>query len=487
VDRATGGQAVTAGNGDAAGRRLPKADRPTWLKRLGTWLTDRSVLLKRLGKLAIVVSVLCVLVVGLWSLRSNPSAAPFTRVGGQTTVETAVDASRFWLTPPKRVVTTWTYESQDVMLGAARCAMDYDAPLLFMSPDPQQQRLVNATIGSWQKTATGEGSARPPVTKIQSMTNVTSCTAHRHPAYAKRLSTLEVPNQPPQPSQLPPLPLVPDPNLASVVVFAAAIAPWDPPDVAVGLALAAHMATTGQTVSLVVVPRYLEADPRLVEQLSKQPAVVTGGVVLGQTPTVPEATSALLRQLLTSPDRLAQIQADLTSTGGLVVGLLALLGLLSVAAPEVGSLVVLVADHRDLVAERKVARRIEAERIEAERIEAERREAERMKAERISRPEENRPEESLEPHMTEHSNPIWRGKNKAAEHRWRTALGDKKEVTVWLRSGWKVAGTVIDNAGPIWRLKDATLTRQGYPSETAEFALVAVEDIELITEPKPTS
>jgi hypothetical protein len=462
---------VTAGDGVAVGGRSPKTDRPTRLKRLGTWLTDRSDLLKRLGKLAIVVSVLCVLVVGLWSLRSTPPTAAFTRVGGQTTVETAVDASRFWLTPPQRVVTTWTYESQEIMLGAAQCAMDYDAPLLFMSPDPKQQRLVDATIGNWQKTATGEGSARIPVTEIQKPGNVTSCTAHRHPAYANRLSTLEVPNQPPQPSQLPPLPLVPSRTLASVVVFAAAIAPWDPPDVAVGLALAAHMATTGQKVSLVVVPRYLEADPGLVDQLSKQPVVVTGGVVLGQIPTIPEATRALLRQLLTSPDRLAQVQADLTSTGGLVVGLLALFGLLSVAAPEVGGLVVLVANHRDLVAERK--------------------EAARREAERTSGQEANNQEGRLETGMTEDRNKIRRDrKHKAGSpDRWRAALGDKREVTVWLRSGWKVAGKVTDNAdraGTIWRLEKATLTREGNQSETAELVLVAVEDIELITEPRPT-
>jgi hypothetical protein len=459
---------VTAGNGDAVGGRPPKAERPTRLRKLGKWLTARSVSLRTLGRLAIVLSALCVVVVGLLSLRSNPSAAPFTRVGGQNTVETAVDASRFWLTPPKRVVVTWTYESQDVMLAAARCAMDDDAPLLFMSRDPQQNRLVNATIGDWQKTATGKDSARPPVTEIKSVTDVTSCIAQGHPAYANRLSTLKIPNQP---SQLPPLPLIPANTLAPVVVFAAAIAPWDPPDVAVGLALAAHMATTGQTVSLVVVPRYLEADTALTDQLSKQPTAVTGGVVLGQTPTVPEDTSALLRQLLTSPDQLAEIQADLTSTGGLVAGLLALLGLLSVAVPEAGSLVVQAADHRDLVAERKEAKREKAKRGKAG----------------TSVSEVTQPEQPLGTDVTEHSIPIWRGKNKAAENRWRTALGDDKEVTIWLRSGWRVAGTVTDNAGPIWRLKEATLTPKGYHPEPAEFALVAFEDIELITELKPKS
>ena len=56
----------------------------------------------------------------------------------------------------------------------------------------------------------------------------------------------------------------------------------------------------------------------------------TGGVVLGQTPAVPEDTRALLRQLLTSRDRqgvLAQLQDNLGSVGSLIAALLALVGL----------------------------------------------------------------------------------------------------------------------------------------------------------------
>ena len=48
--------------------------------------------------------------------------------GSHITVESVIQSPR--LTPPQRVVTTWTYESQEIMLGAAQCAMDYDAPLL---------------------------------------------------------------------------------------------------------------------------------------------------------------------------------------------------------------------------------------------------------------------------------------------------------------------------------------------------------------------
>jgi hypothetical protein len=92
-----------------------------------------------------------------------------------------------------------------------------------------------------------------------------------------RLSTLVASNQ-----LLPcPLPAARRDTLAPVVVFAVArrfpvtrTAAY-PPDVAVGLALASHlaihMATASPKVSLVVVPRgYLEADPQLEQQLRDQ-------------------------------------------------------------------------------------------------------------------------------------------------------------------------------------------------------------------------
>jgi hypothetical protein len=289
-----------------------------------------------------VCAVGILLLLGVWDGR--PVAAAFTRVGGATRVETALEASRFWLTPPQFVVETQADASQQIMLGAARCAVAHDAPLLFTSPDPKRQRLVNATITDWRQIETPKDLAPPElitiqrqrnilqlitlpeVITIQSKPQVTSCLPKRHPADIAGLSTLEVPN-----------PLISLPQvrlrqtLEPVVVFAAAIEPGDPPDVAVGLALAAHMARANrEDVSLVVVPHYLESDHELEDKLEGQHELVTGGVVLGETPTVPEDTRALLRQLLTSRDRqgvLAQVQANLGSVGSLIAALLALAGL----------------------------------------------------------------------------------------------------------------------------------------------------------------
>ena len=59
---------------------------------------------------AAVVVALCVCAVGvylLWGVwDGSPVAAAFTRVGGATRVETSLEASRFWLTPPQCVVET---------------------------------------------------------------------------------------------------------------------------------------------------------------------------------------------------------------------------------------------------------------------------------------------------------------------------------------------------------------------------------------------
>jgi hypothetical protein len=296
---------------------------------------------RRVLGVSLLVIVLVVLAGMLWvgylSLRPywrpTPVAEAFTRVGGPTRVKTAVEASRFWFKPPALVVITPANASQPTMFAAARCAMAHDAPLLFSSR-PKQPGLVDTTIDHWQNQATG-----PVQTEmVRNPGDVHGCLAIGHRVNVHGLSILKVPHQPPRP------PYVAAQNrLAPVVVFAAARAPGDPPDVAVGLALAAHLAlgahtskpTTGPKVSLVVVPRYLESDPQLEQQLQDQHAVVQGGVVLGSTRILSEDTHALLRRLLTATDQqgfLAQLQNNLGLIGSLLVGLLGVVGLGTAAA-----------------------------------------------------------------------------------------------------------------------------------------------------------
>ena len=103
------------------------------------------------------------------------------------------------------------------------------------------------------------------------------------------------------------------------------------------MALAAHLAKTdGQAVSLVVVPRYLEADLGLENQLKGQRASWFRVASSSVCPAfLPEDTSALLRQLLRSVDQqgvLAQLENDLGFVGLLITALITLLGFGVVAA-----------------------------------------------------------------------------------------------------------------------------------------------------------
>jgi len=377
---------------------------------------------------------------GVWD--GKPAAAAFTRVGGATRVETALEASRFWLTPPQLVVETQT-KASSLMLGAAQCAMAHDAPLLFTSSDPARQQLVAATVNDWRaietthpesitvrSRVTFDGRSEtlpatfqnlPEVITIQNQPDVSRCLANGDPADVAGLSTLEIPNPIIQlPSQVPLRQ-----TLAPVVVFAAAIEPGDPPDVAVGLALAAHMAkANGEKVSLVVVPHYLESDLELENKLQSQHEQVTGGVVLGETPTVPEDTRVLLRQLLTSTDRqgvAAQVQANLGSVGSLIAALLALAGLATaggIAAP-------IVIEHRKRTEERT---RTETPPSPPSIFEQAKDKVEQAKEKLEVKEKLKKVKEKLMP------------ERKSA---WLTGLGDKPKVTVRLRSGREVTGIIV--------------------------------------------
>jgi hypothetical protein len=406
------------------------------------------------------VAALFALVVGfmlLWGIwRGRPVAAPFTRVGGATRVETALEASRFWLKPPKYVVMTRAYENKLVMLGAARCAMANDAPLLFISPNRARRRLVQATIAAW-------GRAVAPPIRVLNSAEVTSCLKNGRRPGVDGLSLLGLPGQleirhPRVPARQ---------TLAPVVVFAAALAPGDEPDVAVGMALAAHMANQHHQVSLVVVPRFLEAEPSLEAELREQPELVTGGVVLGQTPTLPEDTSLLLRQLLTSTDRqgmLGQLQTNLGAVGPVVAALLAIVGLggATRVAPEIEpqiSTLMRITGKVGKAAFNTIVPALKA--IQKIMINTS-----FVIARAISYPVRKA-----------HS----RMNNAVARAALLAALTEEQEVIVWLSSGWKITGKVgkLERNSAVLRVQGAKLEQHNQSAWHAE-VLVPVEDIQLI-------
>ena len=458
------------------------ADHPTRAKTLSNWLT----FLAALGGLVIGVLLLW----GVWD--GKQVAAAFTRVGGETRVETALEASRFWLTPPQIVVETQVSgtkaDASQLMLGAAQCAVAHDAPLLFTSANPKRQHLVDATISDWRRIETTNGPGRPEVITaqkqrdiwrapalpeiitIQDHADVTRCLANGDLADIDRVSTLEASNA------ILRLPRVRvEKTLAPVVVFAAAIEPGDPPDVAVGLALAAHMArANGEDVSLVVVPHYLESDLELENKLQSQHKPVMSGVVLGQTPTVPEDTRALLRQLLTSRDRqgvLAQVQDNLGSVGPLFAALLAVAGFGAAAqkTPEITRQIPGLT-HSAAESALKVTRGT-LKRISAiapftggipRRIDGVKPRLECIR--RIIRMPKNY------------------GEPTPARAALLAHLEAGQSVTVWLLSQWKITGKVTgeyDDTSTVLRLENVKLEQQHHEME-ADSVLVPVQEIQLI-------
>src|SRR5262245_22117877 len=242
-----------------------------------------------------------------------------------------------WAKPPGSFVTAPADAGPQTMLCAARNAMANDAPLLFTSPNgTRTPRLVGTTINNWVSHAkypptwidfgpnqypagTLGGTYRPRIVEKSSGGN--QCPVYVSPA-AKRQAAINQRSRlsryraaemhggvvdrligppvffkvagprlstPAAPAHLLPnsLPVARQDTLAPVVVFAVARSfpvtsgSAYPPDVAVGLALAAHLAghaaTASPKASLVVVPRgYLQAEPQLEQQLRDQRGLVQG-------------------------------------------------------------------------------------------------------------------------------------------------------------------------------------------------------------------
>ncbi|HEY2080044.1 MAG TPA: hypothetical protein VGH53_27265 [Streptosporangiaceae bacterium] len=433
--------------------------------------SDRAKKLQLGLNLAAVIAALAVVGIGAYSLSETvtappaPVAAAFTRVGGLNSVQTAVDAARFWPYPPKTVVEIPANAGQDIMLDAARCAMANDAPLLITRPSRLRQLRLTVIERHWVRIANTHRYGRPaPLNQheLASCANVD----------VKGLSLLNVPSQRFLTRNLPMV--RPRQKLRRFVVFAAAITPRHLPDVAIGLALAAHLAAAhGEQVSFVVVQPYLEADPVLEQQLRDQGTPVTGGVVLGQTPTVPEDTLTLLRRLLRSPGQqslLGQIQDNLSNLGLLITALLGLIGL--AAATQV---IVLV---RQLYFDNPGPGSV--------RVPGPTGADERSPA----------PEQTKDGVMTNTPGTPADASMEKTKNNWIDALNNEKtvKITLWLRSGSIVTGTIskedrtnADVLG-LWRLERPEFLAD--PSKYARrrsrrdpplaYLLVPNDDIELI-------
>ncbi len=397
-----------------------------------------------LFKLALAVFVL---VIGLLLLRDaihgKRVEAAFTRAGGPTRVETAVEASRFWLRTPAWVVTVRAHAGPKIMWGAARCALVLDAPLLFIPRKHSAgSRLFLATIRRWRKNPTPRGHKGAQVFRVSTENSLAQCMSNSRSSNASGLSTFEAGGR----LHLPLPEVGAGKKLAPVVVLAAAKGAGDAPDVGVALALAGHLATAARKVSLVVVPRYLEGDPELEDQLRKQRGTVEGGVLLGQTGILSEDTRALLRQIVAARDTrgiLGEARTDVDALKAVLAALLAVFGFGAAAraAPEAGQRLVETFPER---VREPVRRRYVMAR-------------DRMALDRS--PDEDALIGALD-----------------EGHR-------GQEVTVWLRSGGTVSGFVEQQkrSTGVLRLRRATVVHEADPADSAaDLLLVPLDDIALI-------
>ncbi len=448
---------------EEAQKRSKQAQEQAERRRKRSERIDLSI---KLARVLCALGVVIIGIISLWRiLHPAPAAEDFTRVGGRTSVETAVDAARFWLRPPETVVKVPADASPEIMLSAGKCAMRNDAPVLITSPDRASRRLVRVTIANWRTELTADNESLKTVTFL--VDGVTTCPA-RGRIPVRKLSLLRAPSQ----HRLTRLlrSVRPKSELRRFVVFATAIAPRHIPDVAVGLALAAHLASARDArVSFVLLQRYLEADPTLERRLQGQHGLVTGGVVLGQTQTVPDDAIALLRRLLSAPDQqglLGQVTGELGSLGDFLGVLLALIAALSVAKAAQP----LVEKLPEVFGNRPP---------------------------RSGDIDTTSPQESGEPPVPVASESPTASAAVGAQ--WRDAFGNEHtlRVTCWLNSGLTVTGTFDHQNTPAgatqWRLTEAqvlpTSSTTGPTAvqvgPTLAYVLVPVEDIVLVGANEP--
>ena len=371
------------------------------------------------------------------AMQTQPVAANFTRVGGSTRVETSLEAARFWDTAPKSIVEIKASSPTRSIMAAAQCAMRLDAPLLFIRRG--ERRPVGAPIDSWRRSAAIE--------EIDLTDRDATCPSSLMEFRADGLSLLDLRDDPLK------LPAVADTGRpARFAVFAAPKSRAESPDIAVGLALGAHLARDRDGVSLVIVPRYLPTSRETEERLRDHDDLVEGGVVLGERGILSDDSRTLLRQILVARDSHALVGELRTGWGVFQVFLLAILGLfgLRAAAPVAEAL------------GRGITMRLHPD----------------------TPPRDGPTDSEGGTTMAQAAGSDSHGTDATNKEVWFVDL-EGESVTIWLRSGGSVRGRVSSGspAGAI-RIAGARLARHGSePDQPAETLLVPLENVLLVRHP----
>ena len=267
-----------------------------------------------LVSIAITVGILIWIV-----LTPLPAQRPFTRIGGETRVQTAIEASRLWPMSGKQAfVTVPRSETQEAYWRAAECAVTHEfgpSPLIFESQNERQPPSVAQAalyLGGLPVSGLSCANSAGAITEQceDSNWNVLEVSAS---ARSIRL-----------PSWVPRCP-----ELASTVIFAAAKSTRDAPDLAVALPLARQLSTTTRRVTVIITPPYLESDQQLRSFLGNSEQVVEDGIIIGGTTRIPQATESELTDLLARQEDAAWLQQVATALGPFGTLLIALLTLLS--------------------------------------------------------------------------------------------------------------------------------------------------------------
>lgn len=412
------------------------------------------------------VSILAILSILIWiDLTPLPAQRPFTRVGGETRVETAIEVSRMWpMSSNQAFVPVRSAGGQEVYWSGAECAVWHEPgplPLLLGTNDEPRATAIT-------RAAAYLGGRPVPAASCARTRRVVGA-----PCEQSLWNVLEVPGDT-YPVRLPGW--VPGcEQLHSTVIFAAVKSSRDAPDLAVALPLARQLSAPNRGVTVVVTPPYLEANPPLSRFLSQSEETVESGIILGSTTRIPEATQAQLADLLNRQEDAAWLQRLATGLGPFGTLLIALLTLLS--GWKVAQASTPIAEAVGIGMETRVKPFFERGKDRSDDSGSD--------AERTSSPEaSDEGGVSATPAMT-------LGESTPAGDVWDPASLNAQRVGLRLKSGEVVIGTLdvepVDLASiRFLRVTDVRLerTRAGYSEEKLAILLVPWSEVLMVWQPE---